>query len=185
VQKGIELELSLRWAYEPARGARAAIEAFYARPVTVAQPQRGSEARARAVSRWFREFSPSGTVLAKGSGCCARTFLVLQRSEDRMPNSIQIRDVVRNTTFERGPDEPVLLVPYDLFKPAGAVHKHGELVDWQQGDATKSGRAVPELLKNTSPGERVLMRLDANAPVEEWWLCEIVSVDGVAGTKES
>ena len=103
-----------------------------------------------------------------------------------MPTSIRIRDVVRNTTFERGPDEPVLLVPYELFQPAGSVHKHGELVDWQQGANHKSGRAVPDMLKNTQPGERVLMRVDAASPDgDEWWLCEVVSVDGVAGTKES
>jgi len=102
-----------------------------------------------------------------------------------MPNSIRIRDVVRKTTFERAPDEPVLLVPYELFQPAGAVHKRGELVDWQQGGANKSGRAVSSVLKATQPGERVLMRIDTNAPAEEWWLCEIMSVDGVAGTTES
>jgi hypothetical protein len=30
---------------------------------------------------------------------------------------------------------------------------------------------VPGLLRDTSPGQRVLLRLDADA--EEWWLCEI------------
>jgi hypothetical protein len=102
-----------------------------------------------------------------------------------MPNSIRIRDVVRNGTFERGPDEPVLLVPYELFQPKGPVRKHGDLVDWRTGETDHSGRAVPGVLKNTHPGERVLMRLDANSPDEEWWLCEVVSVEGVAGNKES
>jgi hypothetical protein len=43
---------------------------------------------------------------------------------------------------------------------------------------------VPGILKDRHPGERVLLRLDASSPDEEWWLCEVVSVDGVAGTKE-
>ena len=102
-----------------------------------------------------------------------------------MPNSIRIRDVVRNATYERGPDEAVLLVPYELFQPVGAVHKRGDLVDWLQGENMHSGRAVAGLLKNTQPGERVLLRIDANDSVNEWWLCEIESVDGVAGTKDS
>jgi hypothetical protein len=99
--------------------------------------------------------------------------------------SIRIRDVVHDAMFERSPDEQVLLVPYDLFQPTGAVHKRGELVDWQQGPTQKNGRTVPSLLGNTQPGQRVLMRLDSAAPADEWWLCEIVSVDGVAGNKES
>jgi hypothetical protein len=102
-----------------------------------------------------------------------------------MPNRIQIRDVVRNTTLERGPDEAVLRVPYELFQPVGAVQKHGELVDWTQGGVNHTGRTVSAMLKDTHPGERVLMRLDDRSSDEEWWLYEVVAVDGVAGSKDA
>ena len=101
-----------------------------------------------------------------------------------MTQSITVRDVVRKARYERGPDEEALRVPYDLFNPVGAVHKEGDLIDWKQGDDTvHTGRAVPELLKNTHPGERVLLRLESTAD-SEWWLCEIEAVDGVAGGKD-
>jgi hypothetical protein len=101
-----------------------------------------------------------------------------------MPNRIQIRDVVRNSTYERGPDETVLRVPYELFQPTGAVHKHGDLVDWMQGGTNHTGRTVPTALKDTHPGERVLLQLEERSS-EEWWLCEVVAHDGVAGSKEA
>jgi hypothetical protein len=100
-----------------------------------------------------------------------------------MPNRIQIRDVVHNSTFERGPDEAVLRVPYDLFQPIGAVHRHGDLVDWKEGGKSHTGRTAPAALKDTHPGERVLLHLEGGEP-EEWWLCEVMEVDGVAGTKD-
>jgi hypothetical protein len=99
-----------------------------------------------------------------------------------MPNVhqvIRLRDVVRNATYERGPDEPVLLVPYELFQPVGAVRRRGSLVDWLEGAVIRSGRAVPSWLRDTSPGERVLLQL--NDKDDEWWLCEIEAVVGVSG----
>jgi hypothetical protein len=101
-----------------------------------------------------------------------------------VPHVIRLRDVARNATYERGPNEPVLLVPYELFQPVGAVRRRGTLVDWLEGAVIRSGRAVAGLLRDTSPGERVLVRLDAQ--LDEWWLCEIQAVigatdDGTAG----
>jgi len=96
-----------------------------------------------------------------------------------VPPVIRLRDVARNATYERGPSEPVLLVPYELFQPVGAVRRRGTLVDWLEGAVIRSGRAVAGLLRDTSPGERVLVRLDAE--VDEWWLCEIEAVIGAAG----
>jgi hypothetical protein len=101
-----------------------------------------------------------------------------------MSNVIRVRDVARNATYERGPDEPVLRVPYEMFAPVGAVHKRGKLVDWLEGDVIRSGRAVPGSLSDAQPGERLLLRIeDGEEPVaeDEWWLCEIVAVDGIAG----
>jgi hypothetical protein len=95
---------------------------------------------------------------------------------NKVAHVIRLRDVARNATYERGPNEPVLLVPYELFQPVGAVHRRGTLVDWLEGSVIRSGRAVAGLLRNTSPGERVLLRLDAY--VDEWWLCEIDAVIG-------
>ena len=97
-----------------------------------------------------------------------------------VPHVIRLRDVARDATYERGPDEPILLVPYELFQPVGAVHRRGSLVDWLEGAVIRSGRAVPGLLRDTSPGQRVLLRLDADA--EEWWLCEIQANVGATST---
>jgi hypothetical protein len=93
-----------------------------------------------------------------------------------VPHVIRLRDVARNATYERGPDEPVLLVPYELFQPVGAVRRRGSLVDWLEGAVIRSGRAVAALLRDTSPGERVLLQLDKQ--LDEWWLCEIDAVVG-------
>ncbi len=103
-----------------------------------------------------------------------------------MPNSmrnvIRVRDVVRNATYEVAPEEPILRVPYELFQPVGAVRRRGALVDWLQGDAIRSGRAAPGLLRTAEVGERVLLRIDpGESSDDEWWLCEIEEVDGVAG----
>ena len=103
-------------------------------------------------------------------------------AEPPMPNvscTIRLRDVARNATYERGPNEPILLVPYELFQPIGAVRRRGTLVDWLEGEVIRSGRAVAAVLGDTSPGERVLLRLDQD--VDEWWLCEI---DAVVGTSQ-
>jgi hypothetical protein len=101
-----------------------------------------------------------------------------------MPNVIRVRDVARNATYERGPEEPVLRVPYDLFQPVGAVRRRGGLVDWLQGEVIRSGRAVSAVLRDAEPGERVLLRLDESDTADEWWLCEVEAVDGVAGNLE-
>jgi hypothetical protein len=95
-----------------------------------------------------------------------------------VPQVIRLRDVSRNATYERGPDEPVLLVPYELFQPVGAVRRRGSLVDWLEGAVIRSGRAVPSWLRDTSPGERVLLQLDEK--IDEWWLCEIEAVVGAS-----
>jgi hypothetical protein len=94
-----------------------------------------------------------------------------------VPQVIRLRDVARNATYEKGPDEAILRVPYELFQPVGAVRRRGSLVDWLEGAVIRSGRAVPARLRDTSPGERVLLQLDRD--VDEWWLCEIEAVVGV------
>ncbi|HEX4449188.1 MAG TPA: hypothetical protein VH044_20760 [Polyangiaceae bacterium] len=102
-----------------------------------------------------------------------------------MPNVIRVRDVARNATYERPPQEAALRVPYDLFQPVGSVHRRGSLVDWLEGEVIKSGRAVATVLGETQPGERVLLRFDDSRDADdEWWLCEIVAVDGVAGHQD-
>jgi hypothetical protein len=99
-----------------------------------------------------------------------------------MPNVIRVRDVSRDAKYDLGPDVPVLLVPYELFQPIGAVRRRGGLVDWLQGDVIRSGRAVEGVLGTAQPGERVLLRIDEESSADdEWWLCEIEAVNGVAG----
>lgn len=93
-----------------------------------------------------------------------------------MSHTVCVRDVVREGLLELPPDELVLRVPYDLFEPAGAVTRHGELADWTEGGVAKTGRVVATRLGNTHPGERVLVHM--REPEDQWWLCEVETVDG-------
>ena len=98
------------------------------------------------------------------------------------PARIRVQDVARRGVYEFGPEEPVMRGPYDLFHPAGAVHRRGPLVEWREGDQPRTARVVGSTLGTTHPGERVLVRLPPRADDDEWWLCEVQSVDGVPGT---
>ena len=97
-----------------------------------------------------------------------------------MPHVIRVRDVVRQGVYDFGPDEPVLRGPYELFNPVGPVRQRGALVDFLQGNVIQSARVAPTTLGECHPGERVLMRLVPLTAEDEWWLCEVESVDGVA-----
>ncbi|HTQ45310.1 MAG TPA: hypothetical protein VMI75_21275 [Polyangiaceae bacterium] len=97
-----------------------------------------------------------------------------------MPHVIRVRDVVREGVYDFGPDEPVLRGPYELFNPVGPVRQRGALVDFLQGNVIQSARVAPTTLGECHPGERVLMRLVPLTAEDEWWLCEVESVDGVA-----
>jgi hypothetical protein len=98
-----------------------------------------------------------------------------------MPRVIRVRDVVRAGVYDLGSEEPILRGPYELFQPTGSVRQRGVLVDWLQAGVIRSARAVAGELGTARPGERVLVRLEPRASAEEWWLCEVESVDGVAG----
>lgn len=98
-----------------------------------------------------------------------------------MNHVICVRDVVRAELHELGPDERVLRVPYDLFKPDGAVLRRGDRITWDQGEQNHSTRFAEAALGDCIPGERVLLHLSAGDPAELWWLCEVESVDDVAG----
>lgn len=89
-----------------------------------------------------------------------------------MSNSIRIRDVVRQTSFNLAAEVPALRVPYDLFKPVGAVHVRGTLAEWREGGVAKTGRTAAAVLGEAHAGERVLLRL-SDEPIEQWWLCEV------------
>jgi len=97
-----------------------------------------------------------------------------------MPHVIRVRDVVREGVYDFGPDEPALRGPYELFNPVGPVRQRGALVDFLQGNVIQSARVAPTTLGDCHPGERVLMRLAPLTAEDEWWLCEVESVDGVA-----
>ncbi len=100
-----------------------------------------------------------------------------------MPHVIRVRDIVRAGVYELGPDQPVLRGPYELFNPVGPVRQRGALVDYLQGDVIRSARVAPAMLGECHPGERVLVRLDPRAVEDEWWLCEVEAVDGIAAAE--
>lgn len=95
--------------------------------------------------------------------------------------TIRLRNIVRKEVFERPADEPIFRVPYDLFRPDGAARLNGELAQWLEGGAIRTGRIARGKLGDTVPGERVLLRgppgvlVDAlkGLPEDEWWLCEV------------
>lgn len=91
---------------------------------------------------------------------------------------ILVRDVVRGDLYELDPAEVVLRVAYDLFHPAGAVLVEGERAEWIEGDEVRLSRVVPAAVGEVAPGERVLVRVGSD---REWWLCDVETVDGVAG----
>jgi hypothetical protein len=97
-----------------------------------------------------------------------------------MPHVIRIRDVVRDGVYDLGPGEPALRGPYELLNPVGPVRQRGALVDYLQGDVIRSARVVPTTLGECHPGEYVLVRLEPRAAEDEWWLCEVEAVDGIA-----
>jgi hypothetical protein len=105
-----------------------------------------------------------------------------------MAQVIRVRDIARSGTYELGPKEPILRVPYDLFQPKGAVHRTGQLVEWSDAETTRQARVAPAELGDTQPGQRVLVQLppatEHDAAVDdEWWLCDVEAVDGSAGTQ--
>jgi len=100
-----------------------------------------------------------------------------------MPHVIRVRDVVRDGVYDLGPDEPILRGPYELFNPSGPVRRRGSLIDWLQGGVVRSARAVAAELGAVHAGERVLVRLPPTAHADEWWLCDVEAVDGVAAER--
>jgi hypothetical protein len=99
---------------------------------------------------------------------------------------IRVRDVVRGDLYELGPREIALRVSYDMFHPAGPVRVNGEQAEWTENEALRTSRVVPALLEDVETGERVLLRV--GEAIDEWWLCDVEVVDGIAGnegTKEA
>jgi hypothetical protein len=97
-----------------------------------------------------------------------------------MARVIRVRDVAREGVYDLGPDESILRGPYDLFHPIGPVRRRGALIDWLEAGVIRSARAAAATLGETQPGERILVRLQPRASDDEWWLCEVEAVDGVA-----
>ncbi|MDP9150153.1 MAG: hypothetical protein M3O36_09470 [Myxococcota bacterium] len=99
-----------------------------------------------------------------------------------MTQVIRVRDVVRGDVHELGPDHVMLRGSYDLFRPKGAVHARGGVVDWVEGGTVRTSRVAPAPLGEAHPGERVLVSLPPHAD-DEWWLCDVEAVDGLATSK--
>lgn len=97
--------------------------------------------------------------------------------ESGMAQHIRIRDVVRGTTENLGPQQRALRVPYDMFHPKGAVRVRDGIVEWAEGQEVRSARYTEALLGDCQPGERVLICLTLSASETEWWLYDVESVD--------
>lgn len=95
-----------------------------------------------------------------------------------MPQVIRVRDVARDGTYDLGPEEPMLRGPYELFHPVGPARLRGALVDWVQARVIRSARVAHAELGDAHPGERVLLQLPPRESKDEWWLCEVESLDG-------
>jgi hypothetical protein len=93
---------------------------------------------------------------------------------------IRVRDLVRHGVHHLGPDVVVLRGPYDLFKPVGPARLCRDLVEWLEGAAIHTARVSPARLGDAHPGERVLVRIPPLASPDEWWLCDVEAVDGIA-----
>jgi hypothetical protein len=92
--------------------------------------------------------------------------------------TVVVRDVVRGGLYELDPAEVALRVAYDLFHPAGAVLVEGDHAEWIEGEAVHVSRVAEAALGEVTPGERVLVRVGLG---DEWWLCDVEAVEGVAG----
>ena len=93
---------------------------------------------------------------------------------------IRVRDLVRHGVHDLGPDVLVLRGPYELFNPVGPARLHGDLVEWLQGIAMHTARVTRARLGDAHPGERVLVRIPPLDSPDEWWLCDVEAVDGIA-----
>ncbi|HEY5242633.1 MAG TPA: hypothetical protein VIJ22_14235 [Polyangiaceae bacterium] len=94
-----------------------------------------------------------------------------------MVQHIRVRDVVRATTANLGPQQRALRVPYDMFHPKGAVLIRDGSVEWAEGQEVRSARYTEAVLGDCHPGERVLICLTPSAPEPEWCLYEVESVE--------
>jgi hypothetical protein len=99
-----------------------------------------------------------------------------------MHQVVQLRDVVRGSSYELGGRQRALRVSYDMFHPKGAVHIHEGHVEWAEGADARRARFTEVPLGACQPGERVLLRLAPSTRENEWWLCDVLAVDGVAGS---
>jgi hypothetical protein len=97
-----------------------------------------------------------------------------------MARVIHVRDVARGFAHDLGPEHRALRVPYDIFHPEGAIRVNEADVEWVEGRLARRGRFAETVLGDCHPGERVVVLLMAVAGENEWWLCDIESVDGVA-----
>jgi hypothetical protein len=97
-----------------------------------------------------------------------------------MAQVIHVLDIARSASHDLGPEEPILRGPYELFRPLGAIRRQGDLIAWREGDLERTARVVQAKLGDAHPGERVLLRLPPRTAEDEWWLCEVQMVDGIA-----
>ena len=94
---------------------------------------------------------------------------------------VKVRDVVRNATHEMPRECSMLRVPYELFRPIGAVRVLDGVAAYEAGSDVATGRVAAGALSDAQPGERVLLQLPPSVE-GEWWLCEIEEANGVAAS---
>jgi hypothetical protein len=87
--------------------------------------------------------------------------------------------VLTNRRYDLSPADPMLRVPYDLWRANGpAVFENG-LVEVPLANGREIARTRPGRLGEAHPGERVLVQHpDTEPDPRQWWLSEVEAVEG-------
>jgi hypothetical protein len=93
------------------------------------------------------------------------------------PSHIRVRDIVRGDLYELHPEDLALRGSYDLFRPIAGVVVRDGLAEWTQAGEVRTSRVALARLRDVHEGECVLVSLGDD---DEWWLCEVLQVDGPA-----
>jgi hypothetical protein len=103
--------------------------------------------------------------------------MIIQGDEEG--HVVRVRDIARGGVHDLNGAVEMLRVPYDLFNPAGPALYRDGLVHYLQSGELHTGRTSRAPLGDAHPGERVLVRVEPVSSDDEWWLCDVIAVDGL------